>query len=194
MTEEQFDRGYWYVDELKAFARELGLSGTSRLRKDELEGAIKAFFRTGVIAHSSRQAISIAEVRDIDLGLRLDLPVVNYVSNRATKDFILQEALKIDPAFRRKPGTRYLLNRWREEQLRKGIPITYGDLVRQAMRLNQAKEGPLRIEHGRYINFLSDFMAANQGATKQQALAAWEEVKQLDIPKTYQAWTQHRKA
>jgi len=87
--------------------------------------------------------------RDIDKGLRLDLPVVHYTSNRETKDFIEREAAKLEPNFRRKPGTRYLLNRWREEQLSSGRRITYGDLVRQAIELNKTKKGPLRVEHGR---------------------------------------------
>jgi len=34
----------------------------------------------------------------------------------------------------------------------------------QAIEPNKAKHGPLRVEHGRYINFISDFMAANKNA------------------------------
>jgi hypothetical protein len=71
-----------------------------------------------------------------------------------------------------------------------GRPITYADLVRQALTLNEAKQGPLRLEHGRYINFISDFLAANGQASRQQAIEAWHELKAMDVPKTYQAWVQ----
>ncbi len=45
-------------------------------------------------------------------------PVVHYTSSRQTKDFIEQEAARLEPGFKRKSGTRYLLIRWLEEQLR----------------------------------------------------------------------------
>ena len=32
------------------------------------------------------------------------------------------------------------------------------------MALNESKRGPLRVEHARYINFISDYMADNKGA------------------------------
>jgi len=31
-------------------------------------------------------------------------------------------------------------------------------------------------------------MAANRGATRERAIAAWHEVKELDVPKTYEGW------
>jgi hypothetical protein len=102
---------------------------------------------------------------------------------------VLLAVRKLDPAFTPKPGTRYLLNRWREEQLAAGHPITYGDLVRQALALNESKRGPLRLEHARYINFMSDYMAANRGSTREDAITAWHAVKAMDAPKTYEAWS-----
>jgi hypothetical protein len=81
-----------------------------------------------------------------------------------------------------------LLIRWREEQLRRGHKITYGDLVRQAIELNRTKDGPQRVEHARYINFISDFMKAKKWAPKAEAIVAWNVLKKLDTPKTYQAW------
>jgi hypothetical protein len=163
------------------------------LRKDELEQAVKHFLRTGEIKNFARRALKKQGPRDLDLGLRLDLPVVHYTSNRQTKDFIQQEGAKLEPGFKRKSGTRYLLNRWREEQLRQGHRITYGDLVRHAIELNKTKDGPLRLQHGRYINFISDFMKANKRASMREAITAWNDLKKLDAPKTYQAWVKTRK-
>jgi len=165
----------------------LGLKRTSTMRKDQLEKAIKTWLSSGVI-QDQNNALPRSGIRDFEVGLRLDLPITNYTSNKATKDFILDEARKIEPGFTRKSGTRYLLNRWREEQMAQGRRLTYGDLVQQALTLNQTKSGPLRLEHGRYINFISDFMAANPGAKHADAVRAWAEVKRVDGRKTYETW------
>ena len=193
MTEAEFDNGYWYVAELKEFARRIGMAGAGRLRKDELEKAIRQFIRTGQVPSPARRRTLRTAPRDADVGLRPDLPVVRYTSDRETNEFIEREARKIDPGFTRKSGTRYLLNRWREEQVALGRPITYADLVRQALILNEVKQGPLRLEHGRYLNFISDFLAANGKTSRQQAIEAWHELKTMDVPKTYQAWVQARR-
>ncbi len=193
MTETDFDNGYWYTEDLKAFAEMIRIPSARSLRKDELEQAVRYFLRTGHARSFAKRTLTKLGPRDIDLGLRLDLPVVHYTSNRQTKDFIEQEAAKLEPGFQRKSGTRYLLNRWREEQLHQGHRITYGDLVRHAIELNRTKDGPLRIGHARYINFISDFMKANQGAPMGEALAAWDDLKKLDTPKTFQAWLKTRK-
>src|ERR1700689_5637575 len=173
MTETEFDNGYWYADDLKKFGEKIGVPSARRLRKDELEQAVKHFLRTGDPKNFAGRALPKFGPRDVDLGLPLELPVIHYTSNRQTKDFIEQEAAKLEPGFKRKTGTRYLLNRWREEQLRQGHRITYGDLVGHAIELNRTKDGPLRVEHARYINFMSDFMKSNRRAPKGEAIAAW---------------------
>jgi len=194
MTETEFDNGYWYVTELREFAIKIGIPSANKLRKDELEKALKHFLRTGELKALAKRRLSKPAVRDVDRGLSLDLPVVNYTSNKETKEFIEREAAKLEPGFKRASGTRYLLNRWREEQLSIGKRITYRDLVTQAIEFNKTKHGPLRIEHGRYINFISDFMAANKKASLQEAVKAWEEVKAMDAPKTYESWRKARRS
>ena len=194
MTETEFDNGYWYAAELKEFAVKVGIPSANRLRKDELEKALKHFIRTGESKTLAQRGLTKSGVRDVEKGLSLDLPVVNYTSNKETKEFIEREAAKLEPGFKRASGTRYLLNRWREAQLASGKPITYQDLVKQAMELNNTKHGPLRIEHARYINFISDFMAANKKAPREEAVKVWEELKAMDAPKTYESWTRAHKA
>lgn len=188
MTRRAFDNGYWYAEELRAFALELKIPSAGKLRKDQLEAAIK-----NLLFGDAVKAVVLAVTpkpgpRDVDRGLRLDLPVVHYTSNKETKSFLEREAAKIRPGFRRASGTRYLLNRWRDEQIAAGRRITYRDLVLQAIALNENKRGPLRAEHGRYMNFISDYMAHNRGAAHKDAVKAWHEVKALDAPKTYAAW------
>jgi len=190
MTAEQFDNGYWYALEIKAFADEIGIPAASKLRKDELEELIKHFLRTGKIRNPTRKNLSRSGVRDVERGLSLKLPVVNYTNDRETKDFIVQEALKIAPKLKRKSGARYRLNRWREQQIDNGIKITYRDLVREYVRLNQVEGSfpQVQIPSGRYINFLSDFSAGEKNPTRAQALKAWEQLKKAEIPKNYREW------
>jgi len=192
MTAEQFDNGYWYALEVKAFADEIGIPLASRLRKDELEELIKHFLRTGEARGPTRKNLSRSGVRDIERGLSLKLPVVNYTSNKETKDFIVKEALKLVPNLKRKSGARYRLNRWREERIDKGIKITYEDLVKQYVKLNQLEGSFPQAPSGRYINFLSNFLAGEKNATRKQAMNAWGRLKKLDIPKDYQSWKKYR--
>ena len=77
------------------------------------------------------------------------------------------------------------------EQIDSGKRLTYGQLVRHFVKLNRNKSGPLRTSHGRYNNFVSDYMAHHPGAALQDMLNAWRELKELDIPKTYRAWADH---
>jgi hypothetical protein len=194
MTETEFDNGYWYATELKEFAIKVGIPSANKLRKDELEKALKHFIRTGESKTLARRGLKKAGVRDVDKGLSLDLPVVNYTSNQVTKEFIEGEAAKLEPGFKRASGTRYLLNRWREAQLASSKRITYQDLVKQAIELNKTRHGPLRIEHARYINFISDFTAANKKAPREEAVKAWAELKAMDAPKTYESWSRAHNA
>lgn len=193
MTEAQFDNGYWYTVELKNFAKEIGIPSVSKLRKDEIEKSIKHFLRTGEIKSPTKRDLSKAGVKDVEMGLSLKLPIVNYTNNKETKGFIVKEAKKIAPDLKEKSGVRYRLNRWREEQLMNGIKITYEDLVKQYIKLNQTEGSFARIPHGRYINFVSDFLAGETNATRSKAIKAWEQLKKLDTPKTYEAWKKHQK-
>jgi hypothetical protein len=195
MTLTQFDNGYWYADELKEFAETIGISSASKLRKDELEKAIKLFLQTGKIESPTKRKLSTSRVKDVDRGLSLDLPVVVYTNNNETKTFLEREALKLAPGLKRRSGARYRLNRWREEQLIKGVKLTYGGLIKKYVQLSQSKKPFAQIPHGRYINFMSDYLASETGATREQAILAWDELKTLDVPKDYRSWvTRHRRS
>src|SRR5436305_3669503 len=190
MTHAQFDNGYWYATELKEFAKTIGIPSASRLRKDELEKAIKIFLKSGKIESPTKRSLSTSGAKDIEQGLRLSLPVAVYTNDKETKDFLEREAQKLVPGLKRKSGVRYRLNRWREERLFKGVQLTYGDLVKEYIRLNQTRKPFAQIPHGRYINFMSDFLTAEKGATKEQAMKAWRKLKTLDVPKNYRSWVE----
>jgi hypothetical protein len=193
ITEEAFDNAYWYADEIKAFAKDIGINNSSKLRKDELEQLIKHFLRTGQVKNAERKNIVKLGVKDLDKGLTVFLPIINYTSNNQTKSFIKAEALNKEPGLKIKSGVWYRLNRWRDEQVTKGKRITYGALVRQFIQLNQLEKFE-KVPSGRYINFLSDFLANEKNATKDQALKTWKELKRLEIPKDYKSWKKYIKS
>ena len=191
MTLREFENGYWYLDELKDFARRIGIPAATKLRKDELEKAVVAFLRTGTAALPTKRALRRTGVKDLECGLSLQLRIQNYTSNRATKNFIIEQARLMAPGVREKSGVWYRLNRWREEQITSCKHPTYGDLVRQYIVLNQMPRFD-RVPHGRYINFIADFLQAEKGTTRAEAIAAWKELKALDVPKNYLSWVKAR--
>ena len=191
MTVRDFENGYWYLDQLKNFARHLGIPAATKLRKDELEKAIVLFLRTGKAALPTTRSLRKTGIRDVQRGLSLKLRIEHYTSNRQTKDFIIEQARIMAPDVRAKSGVWYRLNRWREEQITIREHLTYGDLVRQYIVLNRMDQFE-RVPHGRYINFMADFLEANTTATRAEAIAAWTELKELDVPKDYVSWVKAR--
>lgn len=187
MTVREFENGYWYLDQLKELAGRIGIPAANRLRKDELEKAIVAFLRTGKAALPTKRSLRRTGMKDLERGLSLNLRIQNYTSNRATKDFIIQQARAIAPEIHEKSGVWYRLNRWREHQITNGRRPTYGDLVEQYIALNKTAQFE-KIPHGRYINFVAAFLAFENGSTHQDAVAAWNALKAVDVPKDYASW------
>ena len=191
MTLREFENGYWYLDQLKDFAERIGIPAARKLRKDELEKAIVAFLLTGNAALPTNRPLRTTGVKDVERGLNLKLRIENYTSNRQTKDFIIEQAGLMAPDVREKSGVWYRLNRWREDQIMGGKHPTYGDLVRQYIVLNKMPRFE-RVPHGRYINFVADFLEAENGATRAAAIGAWKALKELDVPKNYVSWVKAR--
>jgi hypothetical protein len=149
------------------------------------------FLRTGKTELPTKRSLLKTGIKDLDRGLNLKLRIKNYTSNRETKGFIVEQARFIAPDLREKSGVWYRLNRWREEQITSGKHPTYGGLVRQYVALNKTERFE-RIPHGRYINFVADFLKADKRATRAVAIAAWRELKELDIPKDFKSWVNAR--
>ncbi len=191
MTVREFENGYWYLHQLKNFAECVGIPAAKKLRKDELENAIVVFLRTGTIAVPTKRSLRKTGQKDVERGLSLKLRIEHYTSNRETKDFIVAQARMMAPDVREKSGVWYRLNRWREEQITSGKRPTYGDLVRQYIVLNKGQRFE-RVPHGRYINFVADFLGADKSTTRVEAIAAWKEIKDLDVPKDYVSWIKAR--
>jgi len=191
MTVREFENGYWYLDQLKNFAWRIGIPGAKKLRKDELEKAVVVFLKTGRATLPTKRSLRKVGVKDVERGLNLKLRIEHYTSNRETKDFIIEQARLMAPDVREKSGVWYRLNRWREEQITSGRHITYGDLVRRYIALNRMQRFE-RVPQVRYVNFVAEFLEAEKAATRAEAIAAWKEVKVLDVPKKYASWVRAR--
>jgi hypothetical protein len=191
MTLRDFENGYWYLEQLKNFAGRIGIPAAKKLRKEELEKAIVTFLRTGKAALPTKRSLRRIGVKDADCGLNLTLRIEHYTCTCETKEFIVEQARLMVPEVREKRGVWYRLNRWREEQTTGGKHPTYGDLVRQYIALNKMERFE-KVPHGRYINFVAEFLAANKGLTRAAAIAAWTELKRLDVPKDYASWVKAR--
>ncbi len=188
MTVTEFENGYWYAKDLKKFAKEVGIPNSSKLRKDELENMIKSYLKTGKIPKPTRKNINVKGPKDSVIGLSEDLPVRHFTNNTETWNFLDSEARKIDPNFKRVDGTKYRLNRWRDEQLAKGKPITYGDLAKAYVEINNSNKPRKRIQGTYYMYFLDDYIKNEPNATREEGIKAWHKLKKMDIPKTYKDW------
>ena len=187
MSVEEFDDNYFYAAELKTFARQFGIV-VGRRRKLELEALIREFLRTGTVAPArSEPDRRSGESRD---RLAAETIVRAYVDDRRTKVFLRDLVHARVPALRDKSGQWYWLNEWRRTRLRANQRITYADLGDRLLELMRSEGRLPRIPAARFNNFVTDFWTdpANKGKTRADALAAWERIKSVPGPKTYEAY------
>src|SRR5436190_21840902 len=81
MTLNQFDNRYWYATELKDFGGAIGIPSANKLRKDELEKAIRAFLKTGEATNPAKRNLSTTGLKDVERGLSLKLDVVRFTND-----------------------------------------------------------------------------------------------------------------
>ncbi|MCY3628959.1 MAG: SAP domain-containing protein [Bacteroidota bacterium] len=184
MSVEEFDNGYFYAAELKAFARDLGII-VGNFRKFELEELIREFLQTGKVP--DRKPVlprKAGKARDV---LKADTTVTNYVGDKRTKAFLLELVYAEAPGLSRKSGQWYWLNDWRRKRQEAKECFTYGDLADHLRMLMQTKGRLPRCPSARMNNFITDFMAdpANVGTSRKEVLKAWDWLKEQPGPKTY---------
>ena len=187
MSVEEFDDGYFYAAELKTFARQLGIA-VGRRRKLELEALIRDFLRTGTAPLTKPvPGRRSGESRD---RLAAETIVRAYVDDRRTKAFLRDFVHARVPELRDKSGQWYWLNEWRRTQLQSGQRITYADLGNRLFELMRSEGRLPRIPAARFNNFITDFWTdpANKGKSRADAVAAWERIKSVPGPKTYEAY------
>ena len=183
MSVEEFDGGYFYAADLKAFARQLGIA-VGRRCKLELEALIRDYLRTGIVPPAmpvpGRRS---GNGRD---ELAAETVVRTYVDDRRTKDFLRDLVHARAPSLEDKSGQWY----WRRTQLQAGKRITYADLANRLLELRRTEGRLPRIPAARFNNFITDFRAdpVNKGKSRAEAVAAWECIKSVPGPKTYAAY------
>ena len=184
MSVEEFDAGYYYATEIRAFAHELGIPVGNR-RKTDLEDLIREFLRTREVP--ARRPVPSRKPGRARDELSLDTAVTNYVGDRATKEFMLEHVRAENPGIRNKSGQWYWLNDWRRRQQEAGRRFTYRDLVNHLRDL-MLTEGRLpQIPSARMNNFITDFRADpdSPDMTRDRLLEEWYWLKQQAGPCTY---------
>ncbi|MDR1179727.1 MAG: SAP domain-containing protein [Spirochaetales bacterium] len=183
ITREEFTNGYWYSNELKEFGKEIGIKNYSKLRKDELEGIVIHFIKTGIIEKETKRITGKTQDK-----LSLDTIIENYKNDRRTKEFILQAAFKKNPELKLKSGSIYWLNRWREDKIKSGIKITYEQLINEFIKLNFNKGKLPQIPSAKMNNFITDYLKNETDSKRKDAVNEWIKLKELNIPKDYKSW------
>ena len=184
MSVKDFDDGYFYMSELKDFARATGIAVGNR-RKIELEEAIREYLSSGAVSgHAPRRNRIAGQPRD---ALTPDSVVKNYVDDRQTKDFLLTLVLAEHPGLTNKSGQWYWLNDWRRNQLAAGRTLRYAQLSRQLRTLMETPGRLPQIPSARMNNFITDFRASPGGADTphDEVMSAWQWLKKQACPKTF---------
>ena len=84
MTIKEFENKYWYMSELKAFAKSLEIPFDSKIRKDQLEKMIIQFLETGTVNQKNRFR---SKSRDRDI-LNNHTYVENLSNKKGTQDCV----------------------------------------------------------------------------------------------------------
>ena len=167
MSVEEFDSGYFYAADLKAFAREVGIT-VGNFRKIELEDLIRQFLRTGKVP--DRKPVMPRKAGQARDKLKSDTVVTNYVDDRITKAFLLELVHAEAPGLVRKSGQWYWLNDWRRKKHEARARFTYRDLAGHLRELMQTDGRLPQIPSARMNNFITDFWAdpANAGIPEER--------------------------
>jgi len=59
---------YWYATQLNDFGEAIGSSSASKLRKDDLERAIKSFLVTGKAKNPTKRNLSTSGIKEVEPG------------------------------------------------------------------------------------------------------------------------------
>ena len=96
------------------------------------------------------------------------------------------------PGLKPKSGAQYWLNRWIENKLSNGEKITYNDVVCEYIRLNKTEGKLAQIPSCKFNNFISDYLANEENATREDALEVWDKLKDMKVKKDYIMWKKNK--
>ena len=187
MTIQEFENKYWYMSELKVLAKSLEIPFDLKIRKDQLEEMIIQFLETGTV---NKRNCYQSKSRNRDI-LNSHIYVENFNNKKETWEFIHSEMDKRIPGLKPKSGAKYWLNRWIENKLSHGEKITYNDVICEYIRLNKTEGKLPQIPSCKFNNFISDYLANEKNATREEALDAWNKLKDMKAKKDYITWKKH---
>ena len=81
---------------------------------------------------------------------------------------------------------------WIEAKLSDGEKITYDDVICEYIRLNKTEGKPPQIPSCKFNNFISDYLANEKNATREDALEAWNKLKDMKAKKDYITWKKNK--
>jgi len=188
MSIQEFENKYWYMNELKVLAKSLGISFDSKTQKDQLEQMIIQFLKTGTV---NKKNCYRSKSRNKDI-LNSHTHVEKFSNEKETWEFIHSEMDKRMPELKPKSGAKYWLNRWIENKLSHSEKITYNDVICEYIRLNETEGKLPQIPSCKFNNFISDYLANEKNATREEALEAWNKLKAMKIKKDYITWKKNK--
>jgi LmbE family N-acetylglucosaminyl deacetylase len=168
---KDFKDYYWLKEELQSFCREHGMSATGS--KVEISDRVETYLRTGEIKKPSRRPKVNKKPKDEAI-LSLDTVITeNHRCSQNVRAFFKTVIPKfhfstyIQDYFKNNIGKTYrdVVDAWYEEEKRKKDP-TYKKNIAPQFEYNQ---------------FIRDFFSdpKNQGKSRDEAIAAWKEIKRL---------------
>jgi hypothetical protein len=175
-----FRNFYWYLDELVEFCRQHGLPSTGQ--KLEIVARIESFLKTGKAAAAPRPRKPATRQGPITMRTRV---TEAFKSDQETRDFFKSA---IGPHFHFTAQ----MQQWRRDKQRDGVPITYGDLVREWLaererRKDKNYKSTLQ-RSWEYNRFVRDFLAdkaRNQGKGIAGAARAWNAIRVHNGQRSY---------
>ena len=188
MTIKEFENTYWYMSELKALAKSLEIPFDTKIRKDQLEDMIIQFLETGTVKKKNSFR---GKSRNRDI-LNNHSYVENFSNKKETWEFIHSEMDRRVRGLKPKSGAKYWLNRWIENQLSHVEKITYNDVICEYIRLNKTEGKLPQIPSCKFNNFISDYLANEKNATREDALQAWNRLKDMKAKKDYITWKKNK--
>jgi hypothetical protein len=177
---DDFHNFYWYLNELVTFCRQHGLSTAGQ--KQDIVARIESFLKTGKAAKAPKARKPTERRGPITKRTRV---TEAFKSDDETREFFKSV---IGPHFHFTAQ----MQQWRKDKQRAGVPITYGDLVREWLdekerRKDKKYRSPLQ-RTWEYNRFVRDFLAdksRNEGEGIAGAARAWNEIRVHNGPRSY---------
>lgn len=176
-TYEDFEKYYWYREELQGICKRLGLEYNTN--KTELNKIIKAYFEGTKIPHKSKEAIKAIEIQ---LTLETSLIKCGFSFSNEFRDFY--SVITGDKRFK---FTADMVATAKAVKQNKDENFTLGDLL----DIKTGKRKYVKYDNSacQWNKFLKDFCADKENDCYKNKLEVaskfWALLRKSDLPKTY---------